>query len=50
MLSKKNTLFFLGKGDKSNLNIEFRQIQLAIICITDKYTSITPQPNELNLG
>ena len=35
---------FCGKGDNSNLNID------TMNCITDKYASKTPQPNELKLG
>jgi hypothetical protein len=50
MLSKKK-LFFCGKGDNSNLNIDISKIQLiAMKLITDKYASKTPQPNELKLG
>jgi hypothetical protein len=40
----------ISKGDNSNLNIDISQIQLAMNWITDKYASITPQPNELKLG
>jgi hypothetical protein len=43
-------LFFCGKGDNSNLNIDISKIQLAMNWITDKYASKTPQPNELKLG
>ena len=43
-------LFFCGKGDNSNLNINISKIQLAMNWITDKYASKTPQPNELKLG
>jgi hypothetical protein len=39
-------MFFCGKGDNSNLNIDISKIQLAINWITDKYASKTPQPNE----
>ena len=49
MLYKKN-LFFCGKGDNSNLNIDISKIQLAMNWFTDKYASKTPQPNELKLG
>ena len=49
MLSEKN-LFFCGKGNNSNLNINISKIQLAINWITDKYVSKTPQPNERKLG
>ena len=45
-----NLLFFCGKGDNSNLNIDISKIQLAMNWITDKYASKTPQPNELKLG
>jgi hypothetical protein len=47
---KKKTLFFCGKGDNSNLNIDISKIQLAMNLITDKYASKNPQPNELKLG
>ena len=43
-------MFFCGKGDNSNLNIDISQIQLAMNWITDKYASRTPQPNELKLS
>ena len=43
-------LFFCGKRDNSNLNIDISKIQLAMNWITDKYASKTPQPNELKLG
>ena len=49
----KKKLFFCGKGDNSNLNIDTKcisKIQLAMNWITDKYASKTPQPNELKLG
>ena len=51
MLYKKK-LFFFGKGDNSNLNIDISKIQLhvAMNWITDKYASKTPQPNEPKLG
>jgi hypothetical protein len=42
MLSNKN-LFFCGKGDNSNLNIDISKIQLNM-------PLRPPQPNELKLG
>ena len=45
----KKKLFFYGKGDNSNLNIDISKMQLAMNWITDKYASKAPQPNELKL-
>ena len=35
-------MFFCGKGDNSNLNIDISKIQLAMNWITDKHASKTP--------
>jgi hypothetical protein len=43
-------MFFCGKGDNSNLNIDIGKIQLARNLNTDKYASKTPQSNEMKLG